>query len=105
MFHRSRIERVCHFHRLRGLVELDPAILHLGKRMAAIAERRDECRFGSDHRGGARRVAGFERQFGFVRDCQGLTVRTLNPDRSDMVERAGLDLTVTFAGSASMSTS
>ena len=60
--------------------------------MAAIAERRDERRFGSDHGGGARRVAGFERQFGFGRDCQALTVRTLNPDRGDMVERAGLDL-------------
>ena len=37
---RPRVERVGHVHRLRVAVDLDPAVLYLGKRMAAIAKRR-----------------------------------------------------------------
>src|ERR1700719_1688172 len=88
MLHRSRIERVRYFQRLRVLVELDPAIRHLGKRMTAVAKRRDQLRFGCNHRGRARRVAGFEGQFGFVREGQGLPVRRLHHDRADMAEWA-----------------
>ena len=63
---RPRIERVGNLHGLRVSVDLDPAGLHLGEGMAAIAERRQQSRLGCHHRGGACRVAGFERQPLFV---------------------------------------
>jgi hypothetical protein len=62
----------CRRHAACGIAVLRTAVDKCWR--VAIAERRDERRFGSDPRGGARRVAGFERQFGFGRDCQGLTV-------------------------------
>jgi NADP-dependent 3-hydroxy acid dehydrogenase YdfG len=44
-------------------VDLDSAVIHFGKRMAAIAVRRHQRRLACDNRSSARRVAGFERQF------------------------------------------
>ena len=58
MLDRPGIERVGHVHRLRGSVDLYPAVLHLGKGMAAVAEGRQQSRLGCHNRRGARRFAG-----------------------------------------------
>jgi hypothetical protein len=90
--HRPGIERVGDIHRLRAVVDLDPGVRYLGKRMAAVSERRQERRLGCHHRGSARRIAGFERQLVLVlQDRQGLRVGSQHLDRGDMVERARLD--------------
>src|SRR6516164_973594 len=58
--HGTGIERVGHLHRLCGLVDLDMAVLYLGKRMSATTERRQQGGLGRYHRSGARWVAGVE---------------------------------------------
>ena len=86
------VERIGHLHRLGVAVDLDSAVLHLGKGMAAIAEFPQERRLGSYDRGGARRVARFERQLLFVLgDRQRLSVKSHHLNRGDMVERTRLD--------------
>ncbi len=90
---RAGRELIGHLHRVVAVVDHDLPVVNFGKGVAAGAKRAHQRRLRRHHRGGARRVAGLQRQRpGSRRERQRLTVGAEHRDRGDVVERSRHDL-------------